>query len=121
MPSNSEQIESLIHDRAYYLTIKYSGRDEAGRPKYKEVFTVTRGEVLKYVKQHYRLYDLPFTHSVVGNEDGLHLLKIGSEFKVYYQERGICFHETIVESEEEAWKAYVDHMLRSSATGLKWE
>jgi len=106
LPTKAEQIEAFIHARAYDLTMQYAGRDSSGRPKYSKVFTITKKEVRDYVRKHYRLDNVPFVHSSPGQREGIYIIPIPDGYHVYYQERGIHFEETVVNSEDAAWDFY---------------
>ena len=120
-PSKAEQVEALIHGTAYNLTMQYAGRDQSGRHQYSKVFTVTREEIEDYVKDHYRLDNLPFTHSSPSQIEGIFIIPISGGYRVYHQERGMHFDEKLVKSEDAAWCFYFDYALRLTGTGLKWD
>ena len=121
IPSKTEQIEALMRGTAYELTMKYAGRDKSGSPQYSKVFNITRKAVEEYLREHYLLDSLPFTHSSPGSNDGIYIIPVIEGYFVYYQERGIRNPEYLVPSENDAWKFYVDFRLRASGTGLRWE
>jgi hypothetical protein len=120
-PIKSEQIEAILHDMAYDLTLKYAGRDESGVPQYSKTFNVTRKEIEEYVKKHYTLDNLPFAHSFHDLKDGLYIIRVSKEYQLYYQERGIRSLEQHVSSEDDVWKYYINYMLNTSRTGLEWK
>jgi len=120
LPGKEEQIEAIVHDRARDLVLRYAWRDRSGRPRYPQVFTVSRKEVEQYVKEHYSLDTLPFVHSAPGREDDIHIIPVPDGYRVYYQEGGIHRDEEVVPSEDDAWNFYLRCVLAVSSTGLKW-
>ena len=116
VPSKAEQIEAIEHDRARDLVLRYAWRDQSGRPRYREVFTITKKDVEDYVKEHYRLDNAPYTHSSPGREDGIYIIPVPGGYRVYRQERLGHFEEELVSSENAAWKRYVEYVILSGGT-----
>jgi hypothetical protein len=121
VPNKAEQIKALIYHKAYALAMQYAGRDKSGSPQYSKVFNVTRADIKEYIKSHYTLDNLPFARSSPTQEDGIYLIPVKNGYEMYDQERGIRFPSTKVHSDDEAWLIVIDHILRTSGTGLKWE
>ncbi len=120
-PSKEEQIEALIHDKAYQLTIRYSGRDKSGRPNYRKVFNVTRKDIERPLKNHYKFDDLPFVSCSIGPKDGFYIIPTSKAYTIYKQERGVHTRDKTVKSASEARKLYIDWILDTSGTGLEWK
>lgn len=118
-PSKAEQIEALLHHKAGKLLLECRPHDEANEPQYIEIFNVTRKEIEKYAKQHYKMSDLISVSP--GLEDDFYVIPIPDGYLTYYQTREIRFDEIVVKSEDEAWKLLVDFMLLTSGTGIKFE
>ena len=119
IPSKAEQVEALIRGSIFELTMKYAGRNKSGRPFYSKVFNITRKEIEEYLREHYLLSDL--AHSSPGLLDGIYIIPVIEGYLVYYQERRTRNSEYLLPSENDAWKWYVDYILRTSGTGLTWK
>jgi hypothetical protein len=114
-PDKTEQIEAIIQDQVYDLTMKYAGRDSTGMPQYTKVFDVTPNEILEYAKQHYDFERLPYVHTKPGLLDGFYILRIRQGYRVYYQERSTKFDDKVLEKEDDVWESYVDFILSVSS------
>ena len=116
-PPKEEQIKSLLEGTACTLVEKYVG-ESASVDSYAEVFSVTRSEILAYLQTHYRLEDI--THASVGSADGFYVISTIFGYKTFFQERGIRFGETAVRSQDEVWRKFVDYLIATSGTGLRF-
>lgn len=111
VPSKTEQIEAIIHDKVYDITIEYAGRDKSGKPQYSKVFTVTKKEFEDYAKCHYRLDNLPFVHTEPREIDGLYIIPIKNGYRVYNQVRNIHIEESLLTSERDVWNTYFNYTI----------
>ena len=114
--SRDEQIRVLLLGKAYdTVRMLFPGKQLTGSD-YKEVFNVTRIEVVEYVKCH---GFPPGAYSGrQGNCDGPYLIEEESTYVVYYQERGVRFDETRHETREDADEVLIALLLGLSGTGL---
>ena len=117
-PSKAEQIESLLHFKAYRLVKEWIGPDQSVGDFYTKVFTVTRLEVEEYARQKYRIED--FAKSSPGEQDGFYAIRVPSGYLTYGQERGEKFSEGLVQSENDVWHLVIEYILLRSGTGLKF-
>ncbi|MFA5367306.1 MAG: hypothetical protein WC333_05460 [Dehalococcoidia bacterium] len=120
-PSKSEQIEALLHGKAYELALKYLPRDEAGSPQYRKLFNVTKKEVEKYAKQNYKWSEFACVKTAPGERDGFYAIRVSKGYLVYDQERGIRFDKGLVHSENDVWRLVMDYILLRSGTGFKFK
>jgi hypothetical protein len=122
IPSKAEQIEALIHEKAYELALKYAGREQFGKLQFSKVFNVTRKEILEYLKNNYCLDNLPFfVFSSPGKRDGIYIIPVPEGYHVFYQEREYRNPDYTVPTEDDAWIFYIDFMLSLSGTALNWQ
>jgi hypothetical protein len=121
MPGKAEQLDAFLHGNAYEFTMKYAGRDQHGFPQYSKVFTITKKDILDYIKKNYKLNNLPMTYSSPSRKDGYYIIPIpdSTGYRTYYQERGIKGKEIVAYNEEEALLLYVKHRLLYSTSGIK--
>ena len=118
-PSKEAQVEALVHGRAYKLLSDVFDAEYFTDGMYKEVFTVNKTEVLEYVRNHYSLKALVYMKA--GTDDGLYIIpRPFGGFDGYYQEREIKMDHKQLKSENEAWGYYVQYILDTSGTGLKF-
>jgi len=119
-PTKEEQIEALIHHRAYDLVMKYAPSEEINDAEaYAEVFTVKRKEILDHLIQHYQLGDL--IHMQRSNKDGFYAIPEKNGFRTYEQERMLKDNEQFISNEVDVWKQFVDYLLQTSGTGLDFD
>jgi hypothetical protein len=118
MPSipNDEQIRALLQGKALDLVRRLNaGRASTGN-EYAQVFTVTREEVIEFVKQQGfpkgSYYDRPTVN------EGPYLTEEEGLYVVYYKERGVRCGESKHNSKSEALPVMVDLLLGLSGTGL---
>jgi hypothetical protein len=121
LPTKKEQIESLIdlHNTKHELAQKYNIET------WEELFTVTKSEILSYIKSNYSLRDL----GMYDKKCYLNLKKEGEKYIIYtwdyeYEMRTgevIGMTEEYYDSEDEVYEQYVKFITRSSGTGLTFE
>jgi hypothetical protein len=115
--SIAQQVEALLKDRAYDLVKSKYG---AFHPEaYSEVFTVTRAEILDYLRCNYKLNQVAKTQS--GKDDGFYAISERDGFRVYWQERATRIDFGVVSSEVKAWAVFVEYLIRTSGTGLSFQ
>jgi len=119
-PAKGEQIEALINHKAYDFTMNNGGRDSIGEPQYAKVLNVTKKEIKEYLKNNYTILNLPFSYTHSGIKDGAYIIHKPEGYLVYHQERGLPEAQYWEMEEEQVWDYYVDFILRTSGTGLKW-
>ena len=119
LPGKDEQCQALIEDTAYELALRSLPRDQSGRPQYRKVFNVTRTEVERYAREHYRLEDL--VKMAPGPDAGFYAIPTSEGYLTYEQEREIPWGKAIVHSVDDVWRLLVDYRLRYSGTGFKFE
>lgn len=114
--SSVEQIAALLTGRAFSVVRDlYGGRQLSGT-EYQDVFTVTRDDVVKHVKQQGFPAGAFSTRPRLS--DGPYLIEDEGGFVVYYQERGIPFDEQRFSKRTDAEVAMVSLLLGLSGTGL---
>jgi hypothetical protein len=115
-PSAIEQIQALLSGHAFQFTKAVTGKSKLTGEEYKSVFTVSRQQVLDYVRTH----GLPpgAWSSRPGSADGLHMIERDGKYSVYFQERGIAFDETSHKTRADAEIALAKWLLALSGTGL---
>ena len=121
LPTKKEQIESLIdlHNTKHELAQKYNIET------WEELFTVTKSEILSYIKSNYSLRDL----GMYDKKCYLNLKKEGEKYIIYtwdyeYEMRTgevIDMTEEYYDSADEVYEEYVKFITRSSGTGLTFE
>ena len=121
LPTKKEQIESLIdlHNTKHELAQKYNIET------WEELFTVTKSEILSYIKSNYSLRDL----GMYDQKCYLNLKKEGEKYIIYtwdyeYEMRTgevIGMREEYYDSEDEVYERYVRFITGSSGTGLTFE
>ena len=121
LPTKKEQIESLIdlHNTKHELAQKYNIET------WEELFTVTKSEILSYIKSNYSLRDL----GMYDKKCYLNLKKEGEKYIIYtwdyeYEMRTgevIGMREEYYDSEDEVYARYVRFITGSSGTGLTFE
>lgn len=119
-PSKEEQIEALIHHRAYDLVMECApSEDISDAEAYALVFTVKRREVLEYLVQRYNISDLIKTE--LSNRDGFYAIPVSQGFRVYEQYNCIKAMEKILSDELGVWNEFVSYILGTSGTGLDFK
>ena len=121
LPTKKEQIESLIdlHNTKHELAQKYNIET------WEELFTVTKSEILSYIKSNYSLRDL----GMYDQKCYLNLKNEGDKYVIYYWDyeyemrtgEVIDMREEYYDSEDEVYEEYVKFITRSSGTGLTFE
>ena len=132
IPTKEEQIEALINGKVasfmkecvdFEKTNKTSIED---RMQYrKKVFTITKSEILAYIKENYSLKDL----GMYDNKCYLKLKKEKGKYVIYtwdyeYEMRTgkvIDLREEFYDTEDEVYERYVRFLIGSSGTGLTFE
>lgn len=111
-----EQIRLLLQGKAYdTVRALFPGKQLTGG-EYKEVFAVTRKDVVEYVK---RKGFPPGSYSNhPGGVNGPYMIEEEGAYAVYYQERGIRFDETRYAEKVEADEGLITLLLGLSGTGL---
>jgi hypothetical protein len=124
-PTKIEQFEALLNAKAFELAKQYCEEGRSISECYRTTFTIKRKEFLAYVKENYRLSDLPFTRSKISNKDAFYILKgTGNKYRIYYQEKLAHMNECFVIGQDAAYEKYIEHCLKCSGTGLPldwWE
>lgn len=111
-----EQIRVLLQGKAYDTVRElFPGKQLTGGD-YKEVFTVTRKDVVEYVKRNG--FPPGSYGSRLGGGDGPYMIEEECAYAVYYQERGIRFGETRYAKKVEADEVLITLLLGLSGTGL---
>ncbi len=118
-PSKIEQIESLLNGTACELVERCVAPDRLCSNSYAEVFTVSRREILEYIRKNHNLEEV--AKNVPGEEDGFYVVPQGNGYLTYIQERQVRAEQVVVSSENEAWDRYLDYLIGYSGTGLTFE
>lgn len=110
------QIEALLQGDAYAWAVR-NGRIRAGEPLHmSRVFSVTRGEVVEYLRTH-PVPGLDVRQEQYrGSTDGPKLLRQAGACLIGWQERGIFHPEHVVRTEAAARETWI-HFL-AAALGL---
>ena len=119
-PSNKEQIEALMSGCFRKIEEKYPHIET-----WEELFTVTKSEILSYIKSNYSLRDL----GMYDQKCYLNLKNEGDKYVIYYWDyeyemrtgEVIDMTEEYYDSEDEVYEEYVKFITRSSGTGLTFE
>ena len=118
-PSKQEQIDALIHHRAYDLVIKYApSKDIDDAEAYRDVFTVKRSEILDYLTKNGRFGDL--VRITPSDRDGFYAIPNKNSFNTYEQERNFKAMEKNVPDVQSVWDLFLDYIIRTSGAGLKF-
>ena len=132
IPTKKEQIEALMIGRiASFMKecVNFDKTDKENiedRMLYRQkVFTVTKSEILSYIKSNYSLRDL----GMYDQKCYLNLKNEGDKYVIYtwdyeYEMRTgevIGMTEEYYDSEDEVYEEYVKFITRSSGTGLTFE
>ena len=120
IPSPKEQIEALISGSFRKIEEKYPNIKT-----WEELFTVTKSEILTYIKENYSLKDL----GMYDNKCYLKLKKEKGKYVIYtwdyeYEMRTgkvIDLREEFYDTEDEVYERYVRFLIGSSGTGLTFE
>ncbi len=118
-PTIEEQIEAIVHHKAYELVMNYSGVDRVDKQSYEQVFTVKRSEILAYIRNKYDLNDLIPRRSDI--RDGFYAIPVSDGYRIYEQYDGHRTPPEDVAGKDILQEKYVDYLLRSSGTGLNFE
>ena len=131
-PTKKEQIEALMSGRIASFMKKCVNFDKTDKENIEDrmlyrqkVFTVTKSEILSYIKSNYSLRDL----GMYDKKCYLNLKKEGDKYIIYtwdyeYEMRTgevIGMTEEYYDSEDEVYEEYVKFITRSSGTGLTFE
>jgi hypothetical protein len=121
-PSNKEQIEALMSGCFRKIEEKYPHIET-----WEELFTVTKSEILSYIKSNYSLRDL----GLFEEQDNfrLNVREEKNRFKTFTrcwdtEVRGLPYKEYNIKyfsTEDEVYEEYVDHITGCSGTGLTFE
>ena len=122
IPSNKEQIEALMSGCFRKIEEKYPHIEI-----WEELFTVTKSEILSYIKSNYSLRDL----GLFEEQDNfrLNVREEKNRFKTFTrcwdtEVRGLPYKEYNIKyfsTEDEVYEEYVDHITGCSGTGLTFE
>ena len=134
IPTKKEQIEALMIGRiASFMKecVNFDKTDKENiedRMLYRQkVFTVTKSEILSYIKSNYSLRDL----GLFEEQDNfrLNVREEKNRFKTFTrcwdtEVRGLPYKEYNIKyfsTEDEVYEEYVDHITGCSGTGLTFE
>jgi hypothetical protein len=118
MANKIEQIEALLNHRAYDLATKELEKSNMARSSYEDVFTVTRKEIDAYVKDNGIPEHVYCTIDGPHMCEGIHLVKRGSKWHLFWLERGIESEPELFENDFEAKKSLLDWILNTAGTGI---
>jgi hypothetical protein len=105
MTSIREQAEAIINHQVFEFVCKLSGKDELELSDYEKYLTITRVELLDYIKERYSIDTLMRTsHSI---QDGFYAIQNNGTWNTFRQEREIRFNELKVVSQNEVLERYV--------------
>jgi hypothetical protein len=111
-----DQIRALLTGRAFSIVRAMSGDRQLSGKEYAQVFTVSRSDVLAYVRQH------GFPKGSYSDRpritDGPYMVEEEGKYVVYHQERGIRVDEASYSNKALADEAMVNLLLGLSGTGL---
>jgi len=114
----AEQVDALLKGRAVELVkSKYGSFHPAA---FSEVFTITRAEILDYLRCNYKLEQV--VRMKPGHDGGFYAIPAGRNYQVYEQyEKGPKYDRGVVSVELKVWALFVDYLVRTSGTGLDFE
>ena len=118
MLTKDEQIKALLTGRAFELATHTLGCSRMTSHSYSEVFTVSRPDIDDYVQR----YGIPMDRVSTADDhsEGIHFVRRGSTWVLYWQERGARYDEHEFTDEATAQRTLVDSLLNTSGTGIRY-
>lgn len=119
-PAKKEQMEAILNGSAHELLKNYLSPEELktlGTKAYDKFFTITKYDILNYLKEKYDLHDLILNKPAI--KDGFYVITTENGFKIYEQYRGISSNISFTNNEEDIWDKFVNYLIKTSGTGLK--
>lgn len=121
MISKSDQIKALLNHKAYELATCELKKSHMALSKYEDIFTVSRSDIDLYIAKN----GIPkHTYCTIGGLhicEGIHYIKRGMKWHIFWYERNIKFNEQEYTSEKEAEKILVDLILDTAGTGINFK
>jgi len=118
MISKTDQIEALLHHKAYDVATATLGISHMCKSPYSKVFNVTRDDIDNYVAEHGLPGEAFCTVDGPHMCEGIHLVKRDKTWRLFWLERGIASGEETFQSEIEAKHRLLDWILNTAGTGI---
>jgi len=109
-PTRQEQAQAILHLRGWQLASSILGRRATNAGDFDEAFNLERIDLVSEMPNPAAMME--FGRNVVGPRDGLYILDDGETYRVYIQERGEAYFETLGVDFDAARNAVIDRLLQ---------